>query len=95
MFVEFEFCKKSNLKLVAIPMTSAIYNSTERLPATYANFLFINKAILLPIYNIPEDILVIQIFKNTFKDRDIIPIDCSILIKQHGSLHCVTMNFSI
>ena len=48
--------------------------------------------------NLKED--VIQFFKelgdypSNFKDRDIVPIDCTTLIKQHGSLHCVTMNFA-
>jgi len=86
--------KKYNFKLIALPMTSPIYYKKERLPATYANFLFVNGAVLVPIYGIKEDKIAIDIFKKTFKNRDIIPINCSTLIKQHGSLHCVTMNFA-
>lgn len=86
--------QEHNLKLIAFPMTEAIDFEEQRLPATYANFLFINGAILVPIYGVKEDEIALDIFKNTFNNKDIIPIDCSTLIKQHGSLHCVTMNFA-
>jgi len=74
-------------------MTDPIYFEKERLPATYANFLFVNGAVLVPTYGVKQDEEALNIFRQTFKDRDIVPIDCSTLIKQHGSLHCVTMNF--
>ncbi len=83
-----------NLKLIPLPMADAIYFEEDRLPATYANFLFINGAVLVPTYGVKQDKKALKIFKTTFKDRDIIGIDCSTLIKQHGSLHCVTMNFA-
>ena len=86
--------KKYNLKLIELPMTDAIYYEDERLPATYANFLFVNGAILVPTYGVKQDDEALEIFKSTCRGRDIIPIDCSTLIKQHGSLHCVTMNFA-
>lgn len=88
------FANESNLQLIALPMTEAIYFENERLPATYANFLFINGAVLVPIYEVKEDVLALNIFRETFPDKDIIPINCTTLIKQHGSLHCVTMNFA-
>ncbi len=89
-----EFAKKYKLKLIPLPMCSAVYFQEERLPATYANFLFVEGAILVPVYNVKEDEKALEIFKKTFHDRDVIAIECSTLIKQHGSLHCVTMNFS-
>ncbi|MEA2100076.1 MAG: agmatine deiminase family protein, partial [Campylobacterota bacterium] len=82
----------NNYKLIPLPMTEAIYFEEERLPATYANFLFVNGAVLVPVYGVKEDQKALQIFEDNFKNRDIIPINCSTLIKQHGSLHCVTMN---
>jgi len=88
-----EIAKKENYKLIALPMSEAIYYQNERLPASYANFLFVNGAVLVPIYGVKEDSLALNIFRENFKNRDIIPIDCAILIRQHGSLHCVTMNF--
>lgn len=79
--------------LIALPMCEAVFYDDERLPATYANFLIINDAVLLPIYNDPHDAEAIAICERAFKGRDIVPIDCSVLIRQHGSLHCVTMQF--
>jgi len=80
-------------RLVALPMTDAIYYDDERLPATYANFLILNNAVLLPVYNDPHDAEAIATCKAAFAGREIVPIDCSVLIRQHGSLHCVTMHF--
>ncbi len=88
-----EELKQTGFNLIALPMTDAIYYNGERLPATYANFLMINGAVLVPVYRDRHDKQVIEIFKKHFKDREIIPIDCSILIRQHGSLHCVSMHF--
>jgi len=88
------FASTHNFKLIALPMTDAVYFEDERLPATYANFLFVNGAVLVPTYNVKQDEEALDIFKTTFSDREIIGIDCSTLIKQHGSLHCVTMNFA-
>ena len=85
---------ENDYRLIALPMTDAIYYDKERLPATYANFLFINGAVLVPTYGVKQDKIALQIFRDTFKDRDIVEIDCSVLIRQHGSLHCVTMNFA-
>lgn len=80
-------------KLIPLPWISAKYWKKERLPATYANFLIINKAVLIPTYNDTSDEKALEIFKQLFPKRDIIGIDCTTLIKQHGSLHCVTMQY--
>lgn len=87
--------KDEPFKLVALPMCSAVYDTDngERLPATYANYLYVNGAVIVPTYNVPEDTKAVEIFKATFPDREIVTVDCSVLIKQHGSLHCVTMQF--
>jgi agmatine/peptidylarginine deiminase len=85
--------KRSGFNLIELPMTDAIYYKGERLPATYANFLMINGAVLVPVYNDRHDAEAIEIFKNSFSDRDIIAVDCSVLIRQHGSLHCVSMHY--
>jgi len=80
-------------KLISLPFTKAIYDEDERLPATYANFLIINDAVLVPTYNDENDNKALEVFTQAFPTRKIIGIDCSILIRQHGSLHCVTMQF--
>jgi agmatine deiminase len=80
-------------KLIPLPWITAIYDEGDRLPATYANFLIINGAVLVPTYNDKNDNEALKIFKKAFPKRDIIGIDCSTLIRQHGSLHCVTMQY--
>lgn len=80
---------------IALPLPDPVYDEDgDRLPATYANFLILNDAVLLPVYNQPrKDFLASQIMKIVFPDHEIIPVDCRALIRQHGSLHCVTMQF--
>jgi Peptidylarginine deiminase and related enzymes len=80
-------------RLIPLPMADKIIWEGERLPATYANFLIINSAVLLPFYNSDKDEIARKALQQTFPDREIIGIDCSALIKQHGSLHCVTMQY--
>lgn len=81
-------------RLVALPMPAPIRDEEgNRLPATYANFLIINDAVLVPIYNDPADVVALQRLADCFPDREIIPIDCVSLIHQYGSLHCMTMQF--
>jgi len=79
--------------LIALPMADAVYYDEERIPATYANFLIINGAVLVPTYNSPKDAIALAQLQKAFPNREIIGIDCSVLIKQHGSLHCVTMQY--
>lgn len=83
--------KKYNL--IGLPHIEAKYDDVDKLPATYANFLIINGAVLVPTYKDKNDELALEIFKKAFPKRDIIGIDCSTLIRQHGSLHCVTMQY--
>ncbi|RHJ84415.1 agmatine deiminase family protein [Parabacteroides sp. AM08-6] len=79
--------------LISLPMADKVEWEGERLPATYANFLIINGAVLLPFYNSPKDELAKNALQRAFPDREIIGINCLPLIKQHGSLHCVTMQY--
>jgi agmatine/peptidylarginine deiminase len=88
------FARIYRLKLIPLPMTQAIYYEGQRLPATYANFLFVNGAVLVPTYGVKEDSIALEIFKHTFKQREVVGVDAQVLIRQHGSLHCVTMNFA-
>lgn len=83
-------------KLIALPWPDACFDEAgNRLPATYANFLFINGAVLVPTYQVPQDEAALQIFKTIFPKHDIVGIDCRPLILQHGSLHCVTMQYPV
>lgn len=86
-----KYCNKYNLTLIPLPMPSAIYYKNQRLPASYINFLFINGAILVPIFNDKNDQTTISVFENLYPLRDIIPIDSRILIRQGGGIHCISM----
>lgn len=63
----------------------------ERLPASYANFLVLNGGVLVPTYNDPHDSAALDVIRHAFPGRKVIGLDCTTLILQHGSLHCVTM----
>ncbi len=79
-------------QLVPLPFPQAKYNQEgDRLPATYANFLISNGALIYPTYRVPQDKEAHEIFKRLFPSREIIPIECNKLIEQGGSLHCSTM----
>lgn len=80
-------------RLVALPMADPVEWEGERLPATYANFLLLNGAVLLPFYGSPKDEQARRLLQDVFPDREVVGINCLPLIKQHGSLHCVTMQY--
>ena len=61
-----------------------------RVPASYLNFYIANKIVLVPIFNDLKDKVVLKIFKKHFKNRKIIPIDCSVLVWGFGTIHCLT-----
>ncbi len=81
--------------LMQLPVPAPIYDEDgELLPATYANFLVVNQRVLVPTYNQPlNDDLALKIIQVAFPEQEVVGIDCNALIKQHGSLHCVTMQF--
>jgi len=81
-------------RLLKLPMPRPILFEGERLPATYANFLVINGAVLCPTYDQPDlDAEALRLIGEAFPDREIVGIDCQSIIKQHGSLHCCTMQY--
>ena len=83
--------KKTNFNLTPLPLPSPKYYDNERLPATYANFLITNEAIILPIYEDNKDKYVYDLFKEIFKDKEIIPINTNVLIREYGSIHCISV----
>ncbi|MEI6139037.1 MAG: agmatine deiminase family protein [Mariniphaga sp.] len=89
----FKTLKNLPYQLVPLPMADPVYEKDFRLPATYANFLIINSSVLVPTYKSYKDQVALQQLKKAFPDRQVLGINCLPLIKQHGSLHCVTMQF--
>ena len=82
-------------RLLELPFPDAIYAPDgERLPATYANYLILNRAVLYPTYAQPEhDQQAAAVLAQAFPHHDIVGVDCRPLIRQHGSLHCATMQY--
>lgn len=81
-------------RLLRLPMPDAIHFDGERLPATYANFLILNGAVIVPTYDQPDnDALALSLVAEAFPGYDIIGIDSRIIIRQHGSIHCLTMQY--
>lgn len=79
-------------RLLPLPWPQACFDREGgRLPATYANFLVINGAVLVPTYEDPADAEACAVIARAFPGREIVAVDCRALILQHGSLHCVTM----
>ena len=78
-------------RLMELPLPIVEFDG-EKLPATYANFLIINGAVIVPTYNIPDmDAKACEIIQTAFPDRKIIAIDATTIVRQHGSIHCCTM----
>lgn len=79
-------------RLLPLPLPQAIHNATgQRLPASYANFLIINDAVLVPVYRDAADAQALDTLRECFPGREIIAINGLPLIQQYGSLHCITM----
>lgn len=80
-------------RLIPLPWPQACFDPEDghRLPATYANFLIINQAVLVPTYGDPADATALSALAVAFPEHTLIPIECVSVIRQHGSLHCLTM----
>jgi agmatine deiminase len=78
--------------LIPLPWPKAVFDEEgHRMPATYANFLILNNVVLVPVYGDVSDPYALEQVALAFPERSIVGIDCLALIRQHGSLHCVTM----
>ena len=88
--------KKSSLEngkspnIVTLPMPSKLIFDRVRLPASYANFLIVNKAVLVPVFNDPNDRTALNIISECFPDRETIGISAIDFIWGFGTLHCLS-----
>jgi agmatine/peptidylarginine deiminase len=86
--------KNQPFRLLELPWPESQFNSDgQRLPATYANFLIINGAVLVPSYGVGQDRLAAKVVQQAFPKHEILLINCRPIIEQCGSLHCLTMQF--
>jgi agmatine deiminase len=78
-------------KLVELPMPRPCYRDAQRLPATYANFLVLNGAVLMPTFRQPKrDREAAEVIAACFLGREVVPIDCLDLVIGRGTLHCIS-----
>lgn len=78
-------------RLHALPWPRAVLDQGRRLPASYANYLIINDAVLMPAYDDPADHAAAEVIAAAHPGREIIQVPCREVIWQNGSLHCLTM----
>lgn len=78
-------------RLFPLPWARPIVDENRRLAASYANFLILNGAVLMPAYGDPADAAAAAVLQQAFPGREIVPVPCRPLIWQNGSLHCITM----
>ena len=78
-------------RLFPLPWAKPILDGERRLAASYANFLIVNGAVLMPSYGDPADPKAAAVLAEAFPGREIVQIDCRPIIWQNGSLHCLTM----
>ena len=78
------------LKIIPLPMPKEIIFEELCLPASYANFLILNKCVLVPTFNDANDRVALNILSDCFPDREIIGISAIDLIWGFGTLHCLS-----
>lgn len=78
-------------RLFELPWAQPILDEGRRLAASYANFLIINGALLMPAYGDAADVRAAAVLAEAFPALEIVPVPCRALIWQNGSLHCITM----
>ncbi len=87
---KFKRINNEKFKIIYLPMPKPKFIDGTRVPASYLNFYIANKIVLVPSFNDSNDRVVIKIFQKHFKNRKIIPINCSTLVWGLGTLHCMT-----
>jgi len=78
-------------RLHALPWAAPIVDDGRRLAASYANYLIINDAVLVPAYGDIADAQAARVIAAAHPGREVIAVPCRPLIWQNGSLHCMTM----
>ncbi|WP_297574464.1 agmatine deiminase family protein [uncultured Campylobacter sp.] len=87
-----EELEMSGFKLVALPLPKAKFYKGRRLPATYANFVFVNGALIVPVYGDNNDEIVLDRLQDALPNLEVVAVDATVFIRQNGSLHCSCQN---
>lgn len=84
--------EKTGFNLIQLPLPKPLYYDGRRLGATYANFVFINNALIVPTYNDENDEIVMQRLAHVLPNCQIVGVDARVFLRQNGSLHCSCQN---
>lgn len=80
-----------DLRIIEVPMPGRQTREGLRTPASYMNFLVLNGAVLLPVFEDSRDAQTITLFRTLFPGREIVPVDCRALVYGQGAIHCSSM----
>jgi agmatine deiminase len=86
-----EYAARFDFTVIEVPMPGRQIRAGLRTPATYMNFLILNGAVLLPVFDDPRDAETVELFERLFPDREIVPVDCRSLVYGQGAIHCSSM----
>ena len=78
-------------RLFPLPWARAIVDEGRRLASSYANYLVVNDAVLMPAYGGATDAEAAKVIAAAHPGRQIVQVDARALIWQNGSVHCLTM----
>ncbi len=79
-------------RLTPLPSPTPLHDEEGRtLPASYANFLILDDAVLMPKYDVPQDAEALQTLGACFPHRRILPVNGRELVRQRGGIHCAVM----
>jgi agmatine deiminase len=82
--------KREPLRVVKLPMPSAVVFRGQRLPASYANFYIANRVVLVPTFNDANDRVALATLAKLFPGREVVGIHAVDLVWGLGTLHCMT-----
>ncbi|HEC1736914.1 TPA: agmatine deiminase family protein [Campylobacter coli] len=82
----------TGFNLIELPLPKPLYYEGRRLGATYANFVFVNDALIMPFYKDKNDEIIRQKLAKALPERKIIGVDARVFLRQNGSLHCSCQN---
>jgi len=82
--------KQYKLDIIDLPLPTCMSLAGERLPNSYANFIFVNEALIVPVFACDEDQQALEILQKAMPDRKILSIDARVLIQEGGGLHCMS-----
>ncbi|MBZ7954494.1 agmatine deiminase family protein [Campylobacter sp. W0018] len=87
-----EELEKTGFNLLPLPLPKPFFYDNRRMGATYANFVFVNNALIVPLYKDDNDNIVIERLSKALPDRKIVGVDARVFVRQNGSLHCSCQN---